>query len=449
MPFGRRIGTLLLALALVGVPAVVLRVLCVGHSCDEPVTAAAEVPFCSLPEQTRTRIAAGFREGRSPDLLAMTGDVHVAGGTAFSPRDLDPPWPSRVPDDRGRIPIVFSGTGVAAGAEVPAGTELQDIAPTAAEIIGLKRPHPKVRAGRAVEDVAGGQTPRLVLEVVLKGVGSRDLEADAQAWPELRSLVDAGAATMDGEVGFLPLDSAAAMMTLGTGGSPRQHGVTGSLIRDDDGKLVRAWGNEAPVPESIIAALGDDLDEKLHEEPVIGLSGTDVADRGAIGGDWYIDVDKDEVAIAKRDPIGAAVTMLETEGFGDDDVPDLMVVALEGSLRDMDAGLGRVLGAARQVAGDSLTVVVTATGSLAPDEDEDSLDASQIVQQVESSVGASQPVVEAAAPGGLYLDQRTLAKLSIPEDDVLAALKAVKADDGTRLFGDAFPAIAVSFARYC
>ena len=444
MPFGRKIGTLLVVVALVGVPAVILRALCVGHSCDEPVSVAANVPFCSLPEETRSRIAAGFREGRSPEVLAVADDVHISGGTAFSAGDAKPPWPSLTQDDRGRVPIVFAGASVTQDAEIPAGTELQDIAPTEAEIIGLKRPHPEVRAGKAVEGVATGRPPRLLLEVVLKGVGSRDLDDDPAAWSQLRSLMDAGAATMDGEVGFLPLDPAAAMMTLGTGGSPHQHGVTGSLVRDNNGKLVRAWGKNAPV---IIAALADDLDEKLHQEPIIGVVGTDATDRGAIGVDWYLDSDKDEVVIDKRSPIGSARKMLGTRGFGVDNVVDLMVVALEGDLAGMDSGLGRVITAAEQVSGGSLTVVVTATGSLA--EDRGALDAMEVVDQVEAVLGAPEPVIEAATPGGFFLNQRALARLAIPEDDVLATLKEVKSADGKRLFGDAFPAIAVSFARYC
>jgi hypothetical protein len=444
---GRKIGTLLIVLAVIGVPAAVLRALCVGNSCDEAVDASAEVPFCSLEEELRTRIAAGFREGRSPDLLAITTQAQVAGGTAFDEEDLKPPWPSIARDDRGRIPIVFSGEGVAADAGVPPGTALENVAPTEAEIIGLKRPHPEVRSGEAVKGLATGQVPRLLLEIVLKGVGTSDLEQHPNAWPELKALVDSGAATMDGEVGSLPLDPAAALMTLGTGSSPRQHGVIGTLIRDDDGRLVRAWGKKAPAPMSVIAALGDDLDERLDQKPMVGLVGTDVVDRGAIGGDWYIDVDEDEVVIDRRNPARAAAEMLRAGDFGDDEVVDFLAVVLEGDLDEMDDGLGRVIAAAEQASGGSVTVVVTATGSLAPGRG--TLDATEVAERMESLVGAPRPVVEAAAPGGFYLDQQTLAKLGIPEDDVLVALKKIRAADGSSLFGDAFPAIAVSFARYC
>jgi hypothetical protein len=440
--------TLLVALAIIGAPAALLRSLCIGHSCDKPVSTASEVPFCSLPERTRSLIEAGFREGRSPDLLVVTNRTGVAGSTAPVRPGPKTPWPSLSEDDRGRIPIVFAGAGVDPGAEVPAGTALEDVAPTEAEIIGLRRPHPEVRSGEAVEGVAAGRPPRLLLEIVLKGTGSKDLESSEGSWPQLASVMESGVATMDGQVGFWPLDPAAALMTLGTGGSPHQHGVTGSLVRNNNGKLAPAWGAHAPVPESVIATLGDDLDQELEQKPRIGVAGTDAADRGAIGGDWYIGTDEDEVVIEKRDPAGAAVEMLEGGVLGADDIVDFMVVSLRGTLEDMDAGLGRVVAAARRASGESLSVVVTATGSLTDDRPP-AIDASQMVRKVERAVGAGAPVIAAAVPGGFYLDQRALARLSLPEDDILAALRNLRSPDGAKMFGDTFPAIAVSFARYC
>jgi hypothetical protein len=37
----------------------------------------------------------------------------------------------------------------------------------------------------------------------------------------------------------------------------------------------------------------------------------------------------------------------------------------------------------------------------------------------------------------------------VGEDDVIAALRALRRPGGARLLADAFPALAVSFARYC
>ncbi len=72
MSSGRRLAVLLVALAVVAAPAVVLRALCVGESCDEANASTARVPFCPLPADVRDLIVAGFRDGRSPDVSAAT-----------------------------------------------------------------------------------------------------------------------------------------------------------------------------------------------------------------------------------------------------------------------------------------------------------------------------------------------------------------------------------------
>ncbi|MGH2577198.1 MAG: hypothetical protein ACRDG9_05535, partial [Actinomycetota bacterium] len=52
--FGRRLLVLLLVLAVIGVPAGVLRAACVGKSCPAEV-APARVPFCPLPAELKSK----------------------------------------------------------------------------------------------------------------------------------------------------------------------------------------------------------------------------------------------------------------------------------------------------------------------------------------------------------------------------------------------------------
>ena len=340
---------------------------------------------------------------------------------------------------------MFAGDGVTPGAPVPDGAGLDDIAPTVAEIIALQRAHPEVRSGTPIEGVASGKPPHLVLEVVLKGLGSKELSAHPRALPTLKSLMEHGAATMSGEVGSLPLDPAASLTTIGTGGMPSQHGITGSMIRNDQGQLVIAWGRGSPV--NVIATLGDDLDQKFHQEPEIGMVGSDQSDRGLIGGSWYVDIDRDLFIKSSKNPAQAAAGMLK-DGFGKDDVPDLLGVALEGSLLQMDEALKTVLRAARRASQGSFAVVVTATGSLRQASGS-TVQPKEVVRGIELAVGAKRRIVEAVGAGGLFLDQKTVAKASISDDEVLNPLLAMKAPNGQPLVADAFPAIAVSFARYC
>lgn len=441
-----RLLVLVIVAVAVGAPAVVLRALCVGKACEKPIDASSQVPFCSLPPETRALIAAGFREEqprRSPEVVAVTGGALVAGGTAFQDEPA-PAWPSSVRTVSARVPMVFAGAGVDPEARLPDGTGLEDIAPTIAEIIDFRRKHPEVRSGEAVPEVASGERVDLVVLVALKNIGSAELEDDPSAWPRLQELIDEGAGTLDATTGSLPLEPAATLTTIGTGGLPKEHGMIGELVRNDAGALARAWGRRSPT--HIIATLGDDLDEQLLQEPVIGLVRAQVSDRGLTGGNWHAQRDKDAIVTDPKKPAASAAKLLRQD-FGDDEVPDLVAVALDGAIGDMDEELGKIVAAARRTT-DAVSIVVTASGSTAPPGAED-MTGAEVAESIEGELGAARSVVEAAVPGGLFLDQETLAQAEISDDEVLRALRELRGPDGDKIFADVFPAIAVSFARYC
>lgn len=449
----RRAVAFFVVAALLGAPAAAMRVLCVGNSCDARAEASSNTPFCSLPRGVRTAIARGFYEGRSPDLMAVTGPSPVQGGSGFSDGEHLPLWPSAASTSSDRVPVVFSGRGVNEEGEVASGAGLEDVAPTLASIIDLRRPHPGVRSGEAISGVATGETPRLLLQVIWKGVGSKDLEAEPSEWPTLRALIDQGAGTLDGSVGSLPLDPAAALATIGTGGTPSQHGVVGTLARSGfDGRLVPSWGRGFGV--SVIATLGDHLDERLRQEPEIGLVGTDVVDRGVVGGNWYLSGDKDVIRIlpASTTPADQAtevVRLLEAARFGKDETPDLLAFVASGSsVQELDRALAVVIRAAERVSDGSAAISVAGTGS-ADEAPGVSISAREIEQRVERGVTGRTRVVDATAPGGLFLDQEALARLKLSEDEILQELLDLRTADGRQLMADAFPAIAVSFGRYC
>ena len=430
-----RLVVLLAVTSLLALPALALRAFCVGHSCDAPAR-EAHIPFCSLQAEARDRIAKGFREGRSPDVLAITGPTPVLGGTAFSRSGPAPRWPSASDFGGSRVPLVFSGPGVREGVPVPRGAALDSIAPSIARAIGLERPHPEVRSGRAL-DAVGPASADLVIEVVLKEIGSTDVER--ASWPHLERLMGEGASTLDADARSSPLDPAAILTTIGTGALPFQHGITGTSLRDDEGRLVRAWGRGAPP--SVVATLPDDLDEHTKGEAKIGLVASDPADRGLIGGDWYVDSDRDDVLIRRREAARTVRTLLD-RGYGLDEVPDLIAVALRGSRADMDAELGKIAG----TVGDprSTLVVVTGTGSTATTAE--GLTGRSVAAWVER--GFDDSIVEATTPGGLFVDQKVLAREAITEDEVMERMAALERS-GSEVFADVFPAIAVSFARYC
>jgi hypothetical protein len=436
----RSLVVVLVALA-VAAPAAALRAMCVGRSCLREEPARTRVPFCSLPGELRDLLAAGFRDGRGPHLMAVAGTTPVRGATGV--KGLPVPWPQATPDEPGALPLVFAGEGVRAEAKVPDGTVLDAVAPTIADAIGLHRPHPGVRSGQAIPGVTDrSERPRLVLEVVLKGVGTTDLRADPAAWPTLRGIIEDHPGTLRATVGSLPLDPAAVLTTIGTGGLPRDHGITGTLVRNDRGTVVRAWSEASPF--SVIAALGDDIDELLDEEPKVGAVVTEVADRGVVGGTWYVDGDRDDLAIEPRPARQVeAVDRLLAGGYGRDDVPDLLAVVMRGSVNAMDRSLRLVVAAAEAATDGRVLVVVSATGPVEPD----GIPASTVEHEVEKQLGTD--VIEASATGGFFVDQEVLASTGRSDDSLVRALRSLRGPDGERLLADVFPQVAVTFARYC
>ena len=447
MPIGRRLSTLLLVLALVGAPAVVLRVFCVGNSCDAGSTEArSAVPFCPLPESLRRAIAAGFREGRSPDVMAATDGAGTVA-TGFGDR-VRVDWPGAAggsdPTDA-RVPIVFLGAGVTPGT-LPDGVRLDAIAPTLEAVAGVRRPHPDVRTGDAAPGViADGARPApLVVVIAWKGLGTPDLEEAPGAWPFLRRAMRQGTGTTDALTGSLPLDPAATLTTIGTGGLPSAHGITGTLLRGDDGTVRRAWS--ATGTGSVIATLADDLDAASEQRALVGAVLTEAADRGIIGDGWYLDSDdRDRVTrVAAPRRAGAALqTMVTSRGFVDDGFTDVLGVVLDGRVREVDPATADVVEAVRAVVPDA-TFVIAGTGSLAAPE---ALDASDVVAAIDASVGA--PVVAATAADGLFLDRGVLVDRALTAQQVADALGAERGPGGDRLFADVYPSFAVAFSRYC
>jgi hypothetical protein len=442
----RRATILLVVAAIVAVPSIVVQATCPGDSCVR--SGPVRTPFCSLPEDLRTKIAAGYREGRSPDVLAVSGGTSVVGSAPAvgSPRSVGG-WPSTSPPTDTRTPIVFWGDGVGASASVPAGAELRQLAPTIAEILRFERPFPGVRSGRPIPGIAGHEVPRLVLEIVWKGVGTADLESDPEAWPFLRGLVSSGAGTLDGEVGSLPLDPSAGLTTIGTGGLPAEHGIAGAWFRDDGGEVVPAWA--AGAPTSVIATLPDDLDRAFSQRPLIGIVGSDPGDRGIVGSGWYDERDRDDRVTAAngRARLRAVIRLLAT-GYGRDDVPDVLAVVMEGSVGSLDAELRRTVRAARSDTFGRVLVVMTATGGERPP-GSGRVEASDLERIVEAGIDTDESLIQAVVPGGFYLDQRAMTAAGVTGQIAQDAALAARGPGGSPIFADAFQGFTVPFGRYC
>jgi hypothetical protein len=322
-----------------------------------------------------------------------------------------------------------------------------------------------VRSGDALPTVADGKMPRLVLEVVGQGMGKRDwaLPGTARPYPLWVRIKRHGVVAFHAETGSLPDDPAAVLTTIGTGGLPFQHGITGTLIRNDRGGVVRAWGPGAPVP--VIASLGDDLDRSWQERPRIGMVAQEGADRGIVGGNWYPHHDQDDIEIVKgrgsaSDALHkeerAAVALLHN-GYGADRIPDLLAVVLNARGRRFADSASRLYADARRTTGNRVALVATGTGAARRSESAGRNLAAKgtgsgkatagLVRRLDRHLGAH--VVAALQPGGLFLDRKAAGHSSVSSDAAARALRRHRGPDGSLMFADAFAGTAVSFARYC
>lgn len=438
---GRRLASLLVVLCLIGAPALVLRMFCVGSSCDDEAASAAPVPFCPLPSDLRRLIVAGFRAGRSPDVMATSGDT-ASGDTAVvsGAPGLLVGWPWMGASPSGAVPLAFSGPGVPAGS-LPPDVGLEDVAPTLAALVGFVPPHPEVRGGRPIPGLrspASGAAP-LAVEIVWKGVGARELGG---RWPPAtQALIGDGASSLGATVGSLPADPAAILTTIGTGGLPSQHGITGTVLRADQGGVADAWAQDAP--ESVIATLPDELDHAFDGRAQVGLVATDATDRGLIGDGWYLGSDRDRMIVSAADPVHAVERLMD-DGYGADGAPDILGIVLRGPLRTLDGRTAAIIGAVRHEVPRAV-VVVTATGT--PSAGGDPVGAGGVARAVDRSMGAD--VIEADAAGGFFLDAEALAETGRSADAVVQALAREIGPDGAPLFSDVYPGFSVAFDRYC
>jgi hypothetical protein len=444
VPPGRRLPAVLLVLALIAVPPIVLRALCIGKTCGSSSSATARVPFCPLPEDVKTLVAAGFYAGRSPEVMGVTASSVVVGGGPSE--DAGVAWPSATPPPDARVPIAFFGDGVARGHPLPAGTGLDQIAATLADVLGFPRPFPRVRRGTAVQNVAAGEAPALIVEIVWRGVGTSDLRRSPHDWPYLRALIHAGAAdaTLDGTTGSMPLDPVATLTTIGTGGLPSQHGITGALLRNHSGAVVPAWGTGAPT--SVISTLPDDLVNGMGQRPKVGLIAPDAADTGLVGDGWAYGNHPYDVKIGSSDPLPALRRLL-SGGYGADATPDVLGVVLGGSIDRMDERTREIVAAVRST-GATATFALAASGTLASSGA--AIEAGTIASQLDRTVGGTDPIVAAEVPGGLFLDQTVLAQRGLSSNAAVEVMLQMRSPSGDgKLFADAFPGFAVSFARFC
>ena len=261
---------------------------------------------CRLPPKYLERIDRGTFGRRSPDIQLVPDAPNFFGG--FGPTSHSGPWPYLQ-----SVPLVFYGPGYVnpvGKTSVEGEVTLADLAPTLAEILGME--WPAERAGRSLSEllVPADQRsvpPRLIVLVAWDGGGWDVLHRYPNAWPNLRSLMGAGATVTNAIVGSSPSVTPAIHATIGTGTWPSEHGIIDIPLRDH-GRMFDSWAGRSPKYLEV-PALGDLWDEQAANAAQIGVLAYKAWHIAMIGhGAYYSGADKDIAVIAERKTGGNLTT---------------------------------------------------------------------------------------------------------------------------------------------
>jgi predicted AlkP superfamily pyrophosphatase or phosphodiesterase len=352
---------------------------CTGGGSDRTDARSFQEIACSLPPGELVRVARGYHPQRSGQVQFVLREPNFMALT----RSHSGPWGYLQ-----RVPMFFYGPGhvpEVGPIDVPA--TMVDVAPTLSRHLrfGYHTTDGEVLE-QAVEP--GAAAPKLIMVVVWDGAGRNVLSRYPDAWPTLKGLTRHGAWFERAVVGTSPTVTPAVHATLGTGTYPRTHGIVdfkfqvhgsfvdpqtvgprhlltpsladrydlarnnlpliGEVARDEwnmtmvgqgarypggDRDMVTMWdedldgGWQLTGPEASSFAFPTYLDELPGLEDEVRR--LDLED-GLLDGMWLGDNELDSPDEILRSPAYARYQtrsleeMITREGFGDDQVPDLL-----------------------------------------------------------------------------------------------------------------------------
>ena len=258
---------------------------------------------CNSPHRHIELIERGYYPGRSPDVTMTPKEPNLFATTTGTTHSG--PW-----DYTQEIPIVLYGPGfIEPKGELKLDREvtIADVAPTVAELVGT--PFPEDRAGRAITEalVPDRSKPKLVVVIVWDGGGWNVLNEWPDAWPFLKSRMERGTTITNALVGSSPSVTPAVHASLGTGTFPNQHGLVDIWLRRGE---VTGDSFENLNPRNLIEpTLADLYDQTVGNEAEIAMVAAEGWHLGMIGhgsalegGDKDIAVLEDEAVMPVTNP---------------------------------------------------------------------------------------------------------------------------------------------------
>ncbi|HEX6261420.1 MAG TPA: alkaline phosphatase family protein [Actinomycetota bacterium] len=193
------------------------------------------------------------------------------------------------------MPLLFYGPGhVPEGVRVSRTATLADVAPTQAALLGFDFDAPDGEP--LAEAVAGAERPpKLIVTMIWDSAGMNVLEEHPDAWPTLGRLIERGTFFEETFVGSSPSVTPAVHATIGTGAFPRNHGIVDLRFRVD-GVPTAARGKAAA--NLLVPSLSDLFDVARDNEPVVGLIGSE-GTLGMLGHGAFWESGDSDVAVTR------------------------------------------------------------------------------------------------------------------------------------------------------
>ena len=233
----------------------------------------ALVEACDIPVELLERVWRGYVPGRSGDVLTierLPNQYSTRHSTPFAYTQ--------------DVPLVLYGPGyIKKGVTSERPTTVADLVPTFAELLEFEMPDldgTPLEEALLPENRRNGM-PKLIMTVVWDGGGDNVLDYWPDAWPELKDVMARGASYSEAIVGSSPSITPSIHATIGTGVFPKKHGLSDTHIRVK-GDVIDAY--EGASPEYLRApALGDLWDIENGNVPLVGMLARDNWHLGMIG----------------------------------------------------------------------------------------------------------------------------------------------------------------------
>lgn len=240
---------------------------------------------CALPDKELEIIANGYFEGRSPEITIVPKAPNFFG--SFTANSHSGPWDyvQRIP-----VIFYGPGYIKAQGEISPdRPVSAADIAPTIADLIGMEWPDDRGSSSLTdalVPEAERPAPPKLVLTVAWDGGGRDVLQQWPKDWPNLKRMVRDGTSFPQAIAGSSPSVTPAIHATIGTGTFPNQHGIVDIPLRVD-GEIVGSWPKARPSYLAV-PSLADLFDRANDNEPLVGMIGDHGWHLGMIGHGSYL-----------------------------------------------------------------------------------------------------------------------------------------------------------------